>query len=81
MSVLPQHFLVLAVVAVSAAWISRQTLLTFRSAKGGLGSCCSKGCGGGSQSSQQDVTKNSGTNPTVFVPQRVLTINRQAIKN
>jgi len=54
-----QHVIIAIAVLVCLAIVARQVVLTLRLRKGGLGSCCSKGCSAGDGAS---------TTRSVFIP-------------
>lgn len=68
-----QHILVLALVAGCLAWVLRGVVRTIRQKRGGVGSCCEKGCGTSSEKRSQDQA-----NPrVVFVPVENLSKKRK----
>ena len=62
-----QHVLVLLLVLLALLWVLRQVIQTFRKASGGLGSCCSKGCGSADAEAKPRA---------VFIPLENLTLKR-----
>jgi hypothetical protein len=64
MSVVTQNIVVFIVLAACLAMIARSALRTFRQKKGGLGSCCSKGC--------EAAAHTQAVGRTVFVPSDTL---------
>lgn len=72
MSIWLQHTLVLILVLLALLWVLRQVVSTFRKASGGLGSCCSKGCG-----EPTNTSANMSPARTVFLPIESLTLKQR----
>lgn len=68
-----QHILVLALVAGCLAWVLRGVVRTIRQQRGGVGSCCAKGCGTSSEKMSQDQANQR----VVFVPSENLRNKRK----
>lgn len=59
-----QHILVLTIVAGCLVWVLRGVVRTIRQKRGGVGSCCAKGCG----TSSEKNTQGAANPRVVFVP-------------
>jgi len=69
-----QHLIVAGLVGGSVLYLSVGFFRTLSSKKGGIGKCCTKGCG----STADKIVQSSAKTTVTFLPKEFLTINARS---